>query len=68
MKFLVEHSADVESKDKDGRTPLSYACHWGTLEVVKFLVEHSANVESKDKDGRTPLSYACSRGNLEVVN
>ena len=29
MKFLVEHSADVESKDKDGRTPLSYACSCG---------------------------------------
>jgi len=60
VKFLVkEAGADLESKAKSGKTPLSCAAYNGRLEVVKFLVnEAGADVESKDNDGRTPLDVA----------
>jgi len=54
VKFLVgegEPGADVESKDKWGKTALSHAAHNGHLEVVEFLVREAkpkADVESKD--------------------
>jgi len=39
--------ADVESKDEDGRTPLSWAAKNGHKAVVKLLLEAKADVESK---------------------
>ena len=69
VKLLLGASADVESTDDDGRTPLSCAAANGHLAVVEFLVKEArADVESKDSIyGRTPLSWAADWGHLEVV-
>ena len=69
VKLLLGASADVESTDDDGRTPLSCAAANGHLAVVEFLVKEArADVESKDSIyGRTPLSWAAANGHLEVV-
>ena len=40
VKYLYETChADVETKDKDGFTPINYASSNGHLEVVKYLYE-----------------------------
>ena len=67
VQLLVEKGADVGSKDKDGRTPLSWAAENGHEAVVKLLVEKGANVDSKDNSGRTPLSLAAKKGHEAVV-
>jgi hypothetical protein len=38
VKLLLEKGADVESKDKDGRTPLSWAAENGHEAIVKLLL------------------------------
>ena len=48
MKLLLEKGAELESKDKDGRTPLSRAAENGHEAVVKLLLEKGAELESKD--------------------
>jgi len=60
VKFLVNKaSADVESKDHNGRTPLSWAAYWGHLDAVKLLVnEAGANITVKDNRGHTALHLA----------
>ena len=58
MKLLVEKGADLESKDRYSRTPLSWAAIYGHEAVVKLLVEKGADIESKDRFNRTPLSWA----------
>ena len=41
VKLLVEKGAELNSKDADGKTPLSYAASRGE-EMVKLLVEKGA--------------------------
>ena len=42
VKLLVEKGAELESKDNDGRTSLSWAVEIGREAVVKLLVEKGA--------------------------
>lgn len=48
---VTPSGADLESKDGDGRTPLSWAAKNGHEVAVMQLVEKGADLESKDEDG-----------------
>ncbi|KMK62758.1 Palmitoyltransferase AKR1 [Aspergillus fumigatus Z5] len=47
---VTPSGADLESKDGDGRTPLSWAAKNGHEVAVMQLVEKGADLESKDED------------------
>ena len=49
---------DVDEKDRNGQTPLHYACIYGWNRLVSFLIEKKANVNARDNFGRTPLHEA----------
>ena len=51
---------DVNVKDKDGRTPLMYACKSGNQKFVETLLNRSASPNVSDNDGKTPLMIAIS--------
>jgi ankyrin repeat protein len=66
--LLAVGNVDVESKDRDGRTPLSWAAENGHEAVVRLLLATgNVHVESKDRDDRTPLSWAAGNGHEAVV-
>ena len=67
VKLLLEHGAEVNSRDKDGDTPLYWACVKNNTEVGKELIEHGADVNSGNKYGVTPLTWACVKNNIELV-
>lgn len=54
--------------DKEGLTPLSWACLKGQKNVVQFLVEKGAVIDHTDKNGRTPLDLAAFYGDAEIVS
>jgi hypothetical protein len=47
---LLERNAVVDSQDKDGRTPLSWAARDGDNVVVELLLENKSETESSDSE------------------
>jgi len=64
---LIGHGAQVNVRDKDGRTPLHGAVGSGDEDVATLLVASGADVNAADNNGRTPLHAAARRGSTDVV-
>lgn len=54
--------------DKEGLTPLGWACLKGQKKVVEILVERGAQIDHTDKHGRTPLDLAAFYGDSDIVS
>ena len=64
VKVLLKHDGiDVESRDDEGRTPLSWAASGGSFAVVDAFLGHGVGIDvnAKDNRGRTPLEWAAAR-------
>ncbi len=62
LRFLLNHSADVNRRQDDLGTPLHLAAYYGELEVARVLLEHKADVSSQDNGGNTPLHLLLEGG------
>lgn len=63
-----DNKINANSKDDDGRTPLSCAAESGHDTVVRLLLERNdVKTDSKDVAGQTPLSLAANLGHDVVV-
>src|SRR5206468_2932688 len=61
VRVLLKAGAKVESKDKEGKTPLRYASRSDNSAVVRFLLEAGASPESI---GWSPLMTAAVWGDV----
>ena len=52
---LCYEDADINARDKDGRTPLMLACQQGYPAFVKMLCEYEADCTVKDNSGKLSL-------------
>jgi ankyrin repeat protein len=70
LKVLLDHGADVNTKDGNGRTALMWAAYSDLVpvEVVRMLVGHGANVNTRNQLGESPLGFASARGHTPVVD
>jgi ankyrin repeat protein len=66
-RILSASPADLETKDKNGYTPLAVASAEGHLAVVQALVRAGADKEVKAENGFTPLTVASLNGHQAVV-
>ncbi|KAH9958725.1 hypothetical protein BC827DRAFT_548091 [Russula dissimulans] len=77
-QFLLEHQADVHSRDSEGRTPLHNPSEGANrtknstilrrlVEVVRLLLRHGADINARADDGSTPLHSAVYFGIVEVA-
>ena len=64
---LIANGAGVNDKDDYGVTPLHYAAHTGSGDLVELLIAHTADVNTKDNEGRIPLDCAKDSGHNEIV-
>jgi ankyrin repeat protein len=65
--LLEQEGINPESKDKDGRTPLSWAAFNGHKEVVRLFLERKVNIDAKDNTRATVLHSATWRGHEAAV-
>jgi hypothetical protein len=68
VRRLLENEHNADSKDDNGRTPLSWAAGGGRETVVQLLVDRAdVDADSKDNQGHTPLFWATMYGHEAVV-
>jgi ankyrin repeat protein len=66
VQLLLENGGvAVDSRDKYGRTPLSYAIR--VMRNAEVLISFGANPNSVDKDGCTPFSLAVAHAQGNVA-
>jgi ankyrin repeat protein len=54
--WLLNHKADVNAKDKAGRTPLHLVVAGGNTNAIQCLLAYKADVNATDNNGKTPLA------------
>lgn len=65
MALLMEHHARPNgTRDKNGKTPLHYACRHNNHEMLSLLLQCKADPCAVDKNGETPMHRAVVRGVL----
>ena len=69
LKYLInEHMCNPQCRDKEGQTPLHYACANGQLEIVQYFhSEKLSDLVHIAHSGDTPLHFACKSNQVEVV-
>lgn len=67
VKQLLDKSADVNAKDREGRTALMFAVINLHYETMKVLLERGADVDARANDGWTALMLAASCGEARIV-
>ena len=64
MRWLLNHSANANSRSIGGFTPLGEAAYQMQLEAVRVLLEHNADINLQDINGETPLHWDVSNCHL----
>lgn len=59
VEVLCRRGFNLDAEDSGGRTPLSYACERGHLELVCLLLDNEASASITSTRGIAPIHYAC---------
>jgi len=65
---LIIAGADINLRDSNGATVLSWAAFYGNKEIVELLLNYGADVNLINKDGDTALMLAEKSGHKDIVN
>jgi len=67
VSVLLNNGAQVEIRDRLGRTPLSCSAFNGHTECIGLIMGRGADVDAIDYSGQSPVSKAVEEGNRDAV-
>ena len=68
VKILVEKKrVNLNSKDKEGKTPLFLAAETENREVMLYLIDKGANIFAKDNIDMTVMHYIARNGYIDIL-
>jgi len=68
LDILLKRGADINGKDRRGRTALMKAVLAENVDLTSLLASKGGNSSIADKDGETPLSSALRIENKEIID
>jgi hypothetical protein len=68
IELLQAHGADIESKNRDGWTPMFWACAKGNVPVLKALVRAGGSLSAISSHRQGILHRAACSNNFDVVH
>ncbi|KAL7933898.1 putative ankyrin repeat-containing protein [Trichoderma chlorosporum] len=68
VRELIEMRSDVNKADREGKTPLIYACMTDQRDIVQILINNKADPHIRDHRGRGALYWASRQASVEVFN
>lgn len=70
LKLLLQHGANVNRTDPQGRHALAWCCIHGKEDIVRLLLGlayYDIDLNKQDNEGNTPLMQAVKSGNANIV-
>lgn len=67
VSLLLKNNADLSITDRDGMTPLHWACNYNSFSVVKLLVENNCEINIYSNLKVNPLMLATMHRNFEII-
>lgn len=68
VETLLKQGADVNTRDQDGTTALTWAAYRGNLPLAELLLDRGANPNLSSEIGLTPLALAIQNGAVAVAS
>jgi cell wall assembly regulator SMI1/ankyrin repeat protein/predicted DNA-binding WGR domain protein len=66
-RLLIDRGADVNARQKHGRTVLQIAADNCSVELIQLLLKHGAEVNAQSNSGETPLISAAHSKRDDVI-
>ena len=68
INILLNHFAEVNAQDNEGRSPLHIACTAGNLNAAEAICQRpNAQLNLVDDEGNSPMHCACSSLQDDVI-
>ena len=67
VKLLLDHGADINTRDKKGYTALIIATQYKYIVIIRLLLDRGADPNISSVYGDTPLIYASFGGRTDIV-
>ena len=68
MQLLLEHKAELETTDINGRTALFYAGGRNFPRITTMLIDAGIDTNHIDAHGKTALDYAIQNNKTDIIN